>query len=104
VFPPPSRPTRGGREEGFSIPAQREANTRKAASLGAAVIAEFIYAGESGTKVDQRTGLQEMLGYIRDHAVDYCIVHKLDRLARSRAGRRCHPLRPQAGRGHPRLH
>lgn len=77
--------TRGGREEGFSIPAQREANTRKAASLGAAVIAEFIYAGESGTKVDQRTGLQEMLGYIRDHAVDYCIVHKLDRLARSRA-------------------
>ena len=77
--------TRGGREEGFSIPAQREANTRKAASLGAAVIAEFVDAGESGTKVDRRAGLQEMLAYIRDHPIDYCIVHKLDRLARSRA-------------------
>ena len=26
-----------------------------------------------------------MLSYVREHHVDYCIVHKLDRLARSRA-------------------
>ena len=76
---------KGGREEGFSIPAQREADTRKAESLGAAVIAEFVDAGESGTKIDKRDGLQDLLVYIREHRVDYCIVHKLDRLARSRA-------------------
>ena len=77
--------TRGGREEGFSIPAQRDANTRKAASLDAQIVAEFVDAGESGTSVAKRSGLQQMLEYVRTHPVDYCIVHKLDRLARSRA-------------------
>ncbi|MHB1522223.1 MAG: recombinase family protein [Ferrimicrobium sp.] len=77
--------TRGGREEGFSIPAQREANIRKAASLDALVVEEFVDAGESGTSVAKRPELQRMLSYIREHHVDYCIVHKLDRLARSRA-------------------
>ncbi|GAA4404532.1 hypothetical protein GCM10023147_47110 [Tsukamurella soli] len=77
--------TRGGREEGFSIPAQREANTRKAASLDAAIVAEFVDAGESGTSAAKRPELQRMLAYVREHPVDYCIVHKLDRLARSRA-------------------
>ena len=37
---------RGGETEGFSIPAQREACHRKAESLGAEVIEEFIDAGE----------------------------------------------------------
>ena len=32
---------RGGTEEGFSIPAQREANTRKADELGARIVREF---------------------------------------------------------------
>ncbi len=77
--------TRGGREEGFSIPAQREANTRKAASLDAVVVEEFVDAGESGTSATKRPELQRMLSYILEHHVDYCIVHKLDRLARSRA-------------------
>ena len=77
--------TRGGREEGFSIPAQREANTRKAGSLDAVVIEEFVDAGESGTSATKRPELQRMLSYVREHHVDYCIVHKLDRLARSRA-------------------
>ncbi len=77
--------TRGGREEGFSIPAQREANLRKAAGLDATVIAEFVDAGESGTSASKRPELQKMLTYVREHHVDYCIVHKLDRLARSRA-------------------
>ena len=76
---------RGGREEGFSIPAQREANRRKAASLDAEIVEEFIDAGESGTSATKRPDLQRMLAWIRDHQVDYCIVHKLDRLARSRA-------------------
>jgi site-specific DNA recombinase len=76
---------RGGRDEGFSIPAQREANTRKAASLDAVIIEEFVDAGESGTSAARRPELQRMLAYVREHQVDYCIVHKLDRLARSRA-------------------
>ncbi|MHA6507950.1 hypothetical protein [Tessaracoccus sp. Y1736] len=32
---------KGGTEEGFSIPAQREANRRKAEQLGAVVVEEF---------------------------------------------------------------
>ncbi len=76
---------RGGREEGFSIPAQRDANTRKAASLNATIVAEFVDAGESGTSASKRPELQKMLAFVREHHVDYCIVHKLDRLARSRA-------------------
>ena len=38
---------RGGSEEGFSLPAQREANKRKAQSMGALVIKEFADRGES---------------------------------------------------------
>lgn len=36
---------KGGQEEGYSIPAQREANARKAASIGAVIVAEFVDAG-----------------------------------------------------------
>ena len=75
---------RGGTEEGFSIPAQREANTRKAAELGARVVREFVDAGESARSAD-RDGLQEMLAFIAATRVNFCIVHKLDRLARNRA-------------------
>ena len=35
--------SKGGRGEGFSIPAQREANRRKATELGATVVAELSY-------------------------------------------------------------
>ena len=38
---------RGGTDEGFSIPAQREANQRKADELGARIVREFVDAGES---------------------------------------------------------
>ena len=75
---------RGGSEEGFSIPAQREANARKAAELGARVVREFIDAGESARSAD-RDGLQEMLAFLTATRVQFCIVHKLDRLARNRA-------------------
>lgn len=75
---------RGGTDEGFSIPAQREANTRKAEELGAKVVREFVDAGESARSAD-RDGLQEMLAFIKASRVQFCIVHKLDRLARNRA-------------------
>ncbi len=75
---------RGGALEGFSIPAQRDANRRQAHDLGALIAAEFIDRGQSGRNTN-RPELQRMLAYLREHPVDYVIVHKLDRLARSRA-------------------
>lgn len=75
---------RGGREEGFSIPAQRDANKKKAASMGAMVVKEFVERGVSGTST-RRPALQAMLRYLKEEAehIDYVIVHKLDRLART---------------------
>ncbi len=79
---------RGGREEGFSIPAQRAANKRKAMSIGAIVSKEFTEGGVSATTT-RRPALQAMLRYLGEEAragrpVDYVIVHKLDRLVRNR--------------------
>lgn len=74
---------RGGESEGFSIPAQREANKRKAASLGAIVIKEFVDRGASAKSVN-RPELQNMLEYVAENSVDFVIVHKVDRLARNR--------------------
>ena len=74
----------GGDDEGFSIPAQRDANRRKAATLGAIITKEFVDRGASARSAN-RPELQLMLEYLADHDVDYVIVHKLDRLARSRA-------------------
>ena len=75
--------TRNGLEEGLSIPAQREAAQRKAKQLGAVIIKEFIEPGESA-KTAQRRALQEMLDYATTHPVRYCIINKVDRLARNR--------------------
>ena len=75
---------KGGTDEGFSIPAQKAANQQKAESMGAFVVKEFVDRGESAKTAD-RPALQEMLSYIKEHRVDYVIVHKLDRLARNRA-------------------
>ena len=75
---------KGGQAEGFSIPAQREANRRKAASIGASIVAEFVDAGESAKSAD-RPDLQRMLRYLTENHVDYVFVHKVDRLARNRA-------------------
>ena len=76
---------RGGSEEGFSLPAQREANKRKAQSMGALVVKEFADRGESARSAN-RPELQKMLAYLtEDGGIDYVIVHKLDRLARNRA-------------------
>ncbi len=75
---------RGGTEEGFSIPAQREVNARTAESLGATIVQEFVDLGVSGTSTD-RPGLRQMLDFVRGCQIDYVIVHKVDRLARNRA-------------------
>ncbi len=75
---------KGGEAEGFSIPAQREACKRKAASLQAALIEQFVERGESAKTAD-RPELQRMLQFIAEHPVRYVIVHKVDRLARNRA-------------------
>src|SRR5438132_61821 len=71
--------------EGYSLPAQREACLRKAVSLGAEVVAEYVDRGESAKSAD-RPALQRMLARIRDEGdVGLLICHKVDRMARSRA-------------------
>jgi len=74
---------KNGEAEGYSIPAQRTACTRKATDLGGEVVAEFVDAGESARSAN-RPELQAMLAYIAKNPVSYVIVHKLDRLARDR--------------------
>lgn len=75
---------RDGDPEGYSLPAQLEANRRKAESMNADVVEEFLERGESAKSADTRPELQRMLAYIKEHSVDYVIVHKVDRLARNR--------------------
>ena len=75
---------RDGDPEGYSIPAQRDAVQRKAESLDAVVIEEFADRGESARSA-ARPELQRMLRFVAEHNVQYCIVHKVDRLARNRA-------------------
>ncbi len=75
--------TRNGLDEGLSIPAQRDAAARKARQLGAVIVEEFIEPGESA-KTAQRRALQRMLDYIANNPVRYCIINKVDRLARNR--------------------
>ena len=74
---------KGGEVEGYSIPAQRAACKRKAESLGAHVIDEFVDAGESA-KTSARPQLQAMLNRLSKGDIQYVIVHKIDRLARNR--------------------
>ena len=75
---------KGSEAEGYSIPAQRAACTRKAESMGARVIDEFVDAGESA-KTSARPRLQAMLTRLTQGDIQYVIVHKVDRLARNRA-------------------
>ncbi len=75
---------RGGRDEGYSLPDQRKVVDRKAANLSAVIVAEFIDPGESAKTRDKRTSLNEMMEYIRANTITYCIIPKLDRLARNR--------------------
>ena len=52
--------------------------------IGATIVAEFVGAGESARKAG-RPELMRMIQYVTEHQVNYCIVHKVDRLARNRA-------------------
>ena len=75
---------RSGDPEGYSLPTQREACLRKAQSLGAIVVEEYLDK-DTGTLVDKRPSMQRLLARVaNDRDIDYVIVHKLDRLARNR--------------------
>jgi site-specific DNA recombinase len=69
--------------DGYSLPAQLGACKRKAASMKAAVIEEFVERSESA-KTSGRPELQRMLEFVKENRVKYVIVHKVDRLARNR--------------------
>ncbi|WP_159716815.1 recombinase family protein [Actinomyces marmotae] len=76
----------GGWEQGFFIPAQRAAYTRKAMSLRAIIVKKFIEGGLSAATT-QGPALQDMLRFLNEEAaarrgIDYVIVHKLDRPVR----------------------
>ncbi len=74
---------RNGEPEGYSIPAQRGYCRGKADLLDAEVVIEYVDAGESAKSAD-RPQLQAMLERIRTVGdLDYVIVHKINRLARS---------------------
>ena len=75
---------RDGDPDGYSLPAQLDANRRKAAAKESIVIEEFVERGESAKFADTRPELQRMLKYLQANRVDYVIVHKVDRLARNR--------------------
>lgn len=77
---------RDDRAEGFSIPAQREAIRYKAKNIGALIVKEFVERGRTGTN-NNRPALQKMLAYIQaTPGIDFVIVHKIDRLARTLVG------------------
>ncbi len=74
----------GGETEGYSIPAQREACKRQAKELNAIVVDEYVDRGESARSAN-RPELQRLLEDIKHRPnIRYVIVHKIDRLARTR--------------------
>jgi len=75
---------KGDDPDGYSLPAQREACTRKADSLNADVVAEFVDRGESAKTADRRD-FQRMLRFVKEQGdIDYVILDKVDRFARNR--------------------
>src|SRR5690625_7788975 len=70
---------RGGTDEGFSIPAQRDANHRKADDRGATIAEEFVDAGESDRTAD-RHDLKRKIKSVAKHEVEYCNRHEVYRI------------------------
>ncbi len=69
--------------DGNSIATQREVASRKASSLGADVVREFVEPGVSASTIEKRQAFQEMLAFLRENPdVRYVVVY-----ARSRAFR-----------------
>ena len=74
---------KGEGEEGFSIPAQREACARHIRDAGWDLVDEYADRGESARSAE-RPQLQAMLARIAEERdVDAVVVHKIDRLARN---------------------
>jgi site-specific DNA recombinase len=74
---------KGEGEEGFSIPAQREACTRHIRDAGWNLVDEYVDRGESARSAD-RPALKAMLARIaEERGADAVVVHKIDRLARN---------------------
>ncbi len=70
--------------EGISIPAQREAGNRKADSLGADVVREFMEPGRTATSIDKRPTFQEMIAWVKEQKdIDYVIVYHFNRVFRN---------------------
>jgi DNA invertase Pin-like site-specific DNA recombinase len=70
-------------EEGFSIPAQREACVARIRDADWTLVDEYVDPGESARSID-RPQLQAMLARIEQQGdVDAVVVHKIDRLARN---------------------
>jgi site-specific DNA recombinase len=67
--------------EGYSIPSQRAAALRHAASLDAEVVAEFVELGRTGTTT-RRDALQQLLAELPKLKPTYVIIYDLSRLAR----------------------
>lgn len=75
VSPGKGQAAKADEPDGYSIPAQLEACKRKAHSLGAIVVEEFVERSESA-KTSDRPELQRMMIYVREEHVKYVIVHK----------------------------
>ena len=70
--------------EGISIPAQREAVERKALSLNAEIVEEFVEPGKTATSVDKRPRFQDMMRFIRaQRDIDYVIAYHWNRVFRN---------------------
>ncbi len=70
--------------EGISIPAQREAGTRKADELNADIVAEFIEPGKSARTIEKRPKFQEMLAWVKAQGdIDYIVVYHFNRVFRN---------------------
>lgn len=75
---------RDGREEGLSIPAQREAGLRFIRERGWTFVDEYVELGISGRNAKRRLALQDMLDRIAERRdVDVVVTHKFDRFARN---------------------
>ncbi|GAA4536594.1 hypothetical protein GCM10023192_34890 [Amycolatopsis samaneae] len=70
--------------EGISIPAQRQAGKRKADSLDADIVREFVEPGRTATSIDKRPTFQEMVAWVKAQKdIDYVIVYHFNRVFRN---------------------
>ena len=69
--------------EGISIPAQRVTGQRKAESLDADIVKEFIEPGKTATNIDKRPKFQEIVAWVKaQRNIDYVIVYHFNRVFR----------------------